>query len=378
VLDGIHLFLLIGNPLAPEPAPALLMDNLDSVQVTSSVNGTSFQIGFKVAQGGPIDRELLPFGALDPITTRVIICVVLRGLPTVLSDGIVTRHEVVPGNEPGQSTLTLTGDDLSVMMDLVELPFARYPAMPENVRVQQALARYSMLGITSVVIPPIPSDVELPIDKIPTQTGTDLDYIRELARLCGYVFFVEPGLTPGSSIAYWGPDIRQPVVQRALSVNLGPETNVESLSFSFDGKAPEFNVMTFADPASQRAPIPVVLPNLSILRPPMGLRPPLAARVTFSTVETFKLSPGKAARLALGKLFKSHSDAVTANGSLDVLRFGDLLRPRMMTGVRGAGPTYDGLYYVNSVTSTIKRGQLKQSFALSRDGLVSNVPRVVP
>jgi hypothetical protein len=45
--------------------------------------------------------------------------------------------------------------------------------------------------------------------------------------------------------------------------------------------------------------------------------------------------------------------------------------------VRGAGPAYDGLYYVRTVTHNIKRGEFKQSFTLSRDGLVSLTP-VVP
>ena len=50
----------------------------------------------------------------------------------------------------------------------------------------------------------------------------------------------------------------------------------------------------------------------------------------------------------------------------------------MLVGVRGAGLAYDGLYYVNSVTHKIKRGEYKQSFSLSRDGLISNTPVVVP
>jgi hypothetical protein len=44
--------------------------------------------------------------------------------------------------------------------------------------------------------------------------------------------------------------------------------------------------------------------------------------------------------------------------------------------VRGAGVAYDGLYYVSSVKSTLKRGEFKQSFDLSRNGLVSITPRI--
>jgi hypothetical protein len=74
----------------------------------------------------------------------------------------------------------------------------------------------------------------------------------------------------------------------------------------------------------------------------------------------------------------NNSDAISASGSLDVQRYGRVLRSRMLAGVRGAGLAYDGLYYVNSVTHNIKRGEYKQSFQLSRDGLISNTPRVLP
>ncbi|MNU08779.1 hypothetical protein D3C72_2549820 [compost metagenome] len=48
----------------------------------------------------------------------------------------------------------------------------------------------------------------------------------------------------------------------------------------------------------------------------------------------------------------------------------------MMVGVRGASMAYDGLYYVDSVTHKLKRGEYKQSFQLSRDGLISLTPKV--
>ena len=76
--------------------------------------------------------------------------------------------------------------------------------------------------------------------------------------------------------------------------------------------------------------------------------------------------------------FMNNSEAITGNGTLDVLRYGHVLRSRMLVGVRGAGLAYDGLYYVDSVTHNLKRGEYKQNFTLSRDGLISNTPRLVP
>lgn len=375
MIDGVHLSLLIG-PAVPVPAPAAVVDALTSVQVTSDNERSGFQLQFSLGKNSLLQTTLLPAGYFDPVITRVIVIATVRGLPNVLMDGIVTRQEVAPSNEPGKSTLTVTGEDLSVLMDLVEMPFMRFPAMPIIARVYAILAKYAAFGIVPMALPPVIPDIPNPLEEIPHQSGTDREYIKSLASGCGYVFYVEPGPAPGASIAYFGPDIRIPTPQPALNVNLDAHTNVESLSFSLDGTAKKIIVMTVMDPVSRRIPIPVPIPNLSILRPPMGARPTLPARVEFPD-DAAHLNPSDAANKALSILLGAN-DAITASGSLDVLRYGRVLRSRMMVGVRGAGLAYDGLYYVNSVTHSLKRGEYKQNFSLSRDGLVSNTPVVPP
>ncbi|MFD0635998.1 hypothetical protein ACFQ9X_34940 [Catenulispora yoronensis] len=72
------------------------------------------------------------------------------------------------------------------------------------------------------------------------------------------------------------------------------------------------------------------------------------------------------------------ADCVTGQGRLDVLRYGRVLAPRGIVGVRGAGPAYDGFYYVRSVTHEIRRGEYKQDFSLARDGFVPFSDRVIP
>lgn len=318
---------------------------------------------------------MLPAGYFDPMVTRVVIVATVNGFPNVLMDGIVTRQELAPSNEPGQSTLTITGEDLSVLMDILEMPFMRYPAMPEVARIYVILAKYAVFGIVPIVIPPIPPDVPIPTNEIPTHmNGTDRGYIRRLAQDAGYVFYVEPGPAPGQSIAYFGPDIRIPVPQPALNVNMDAHTNVESLSFSLDGLAKKVVVFTIMDPVTHKIPIPIPVPDISILRPPMGARLTPPAKIEFAK-DGASQNPLKAAQKILGMMFEA-SDAISVSGSLDVLRYGQVLRSRMMVGVRGAGLAYDGLYYVNSVTHNIKRGEYKQSFQLSRDGLISNTPKV--
>jgi hypothetical protein len=368
MLKGVQLTLLIG-PAVAVPAPKAVMDALQSISVTSSKDRSGFQLVFAVSKNSTLLTTLLPAGYFDPITTRVIIIVTLNGVPNVIMDGIVTRQELAPSNEPAQSMLTITGDDLSILMDVVEMNFMRYPALPEVGRLYVILAKYLVFGIVPVVLPSLPPDISIPTDKIPAHRGTDLAYIKFLAGRTGYVFYVEPGPLPGQSIAYFGPDIRIPVPQPALNVNMDAATNVESLSFSLDGMAKKIIVYTIMDPVTQKIPIPIPIPNLSLLRPPLGAKIATPSKVEFANDGAAQTMP-VAIQSMLGMTFNA-SDSITVTGKLDVVRYGRILRSRMLVGVRGAGVAYDGLYYVNSVTHNLKRGEYKQDFQLSRDGLIS-------
>jgi hypothetical protein len=123
------------------------------------------------------------------------------------------------------------------------------------------LAKYAIFGIIPVVIPPLFLDAPIPIKEIPTQTGTDLDYIQKLAQQNGYVFFIDPGPVPGTNTAYWGPEFVLPNPQPALRVNMDANSNVDSLSFSLDGLAKKIVVLTIMDPVSKKIPIPIPVPN---------------------------------------------------------------------------------------------------------------------
>jgi hypothetical protein len=373
VLEGVHLTLLIG-PAVPVPAPTPVIDALQAVKVTSVKDRSGFQLTFAVSKSSPLLNVMLPAGYFDPMITRVVIVATVNGFPHVLMDGVVTRQELTPSNEPGASTCTITGEDLSVLMDVVEMPFMRYPAQPEVSRLYLILAKYAAFGIAPVVVPPLPPDTPMPTKEIPTHEGTDLNYIRALAQQAGYVFYVEPGPLPLTSIAYFGPDVRIPIPQPALNVNMDADTNVESMSFSLDGLAKKIIVYTIMDPVTSKVPVPIPLPNISALRPPLGARLTPPAKVEFADHGTAQ-SPTKAIQEMLGMTFNA-SNAISVSGSLDVLRYGHVLRSRMLVGVRGAGIAYDGLYYVDSVSHDIKRGEYKQTFELSRDGLISLTPKV--
>jgi len=374
MLNGVYMTLMIG-PTVPVPAPPPVVEALKSVQVTSSKDRTGFQLTFTLGKTSPLQLAMLPAGYFDPILTRVVIIVTMNGLPRVLMDGIITRQEISPSNEAGQSTLTVTGEDLSVLMDIIEIKIP-YPAMPVAARVGLILAKYAAFGIVPVVIPPPGDAPPNPTEEIPAQTGSDREYIKGLASQCGYVFFVEPGPAPLTSTAYFGPDLPIPLPMPAMSVNMDWQTNVESLSFSLDGLAKKLVVITILDPVTGKIPIPIPVPNVSIFHPPLGLRLTPPAKIQFPD-DMANLSPADALQRAFG-LMLNNQDAITGSGSLNTTQYGFILQTRAVVGVRGAGPAYDGFYYINSVTHNIKSGEYKQSFTLSRDGLISQVPVVGP
>ncbi len=372
MLKGIHLTLLIG-PVVAAPAPRELTEALVSAQVTTSAGQRSgFQLQFVFGKSSTIGRALLPLGFFDP-GIRVILVVTVNSVSSVLMDGVITRQEVAPSGEPGQSKLTITGEDISLLMDLADATGFPYPAMPPEARVALIVGKYAAFGMIPVIIPSVFIDVPIPTQEIPVQQGNDLQYIKKLADDAGYVFYIEPGPAPGTNLAYWGPEMRIGVPQPALNVNFDAHTNVESISFSQDGLSREQPFVFIHEPLTHLN-IPVPVPDVGLLRPPLAARPAMALKS--KKLEIAHLPPVRAALHALAHSARS-ADAVTGTGSLNVLRYGRVLKARQLVGVRGASPAFDGLFYVKSVTHNLKAGEYKQSFTLAREGLGSLL-RAVP
>src|SRR5262249_26625328 len=315
---------------------------------------------------------LLAAGAPIPML-RVILMATSGAIPQVLMDGVITHHEITADAMAGSARLTLTGEDLTAVMNQIDLSGLPFPGMSPDVRVLAILAKYAAFGVIPAVVPAIAPDVPIPIDKIPTQKGTDLAYIRQLAKEAGYVFYIEPGPLPGVSTAYWGPQVKIGPPQPALNVNMDSWTNTESLSFRYEPQSAVMPIVFLQEPNS-KATIPIPIPAVNPLNPPLGAVIPVPT-TTEQLKDTAKLSPAQALMLGLARATET-GDVVTGEGRLDVLRYGRILNARQLVGVRGAGLGFDGLHYVQKTTHQLKRGEYKQSFTLKRNGIISNLPLV--
>ena len=381
MLLGVNLSLLIG-PTVPIPAPADITEAVKSVSVTHNDEGRSgFQIVLEVGRAGPtdlLDYRLLLNPLLRPFN-RVILTTLFGAVPQVLMDGVITNQQFSPGNQPGAATLTLTGEDVSVMMDM-EKKRAEYPAMSEVLIALLLIGSYAQYGLVPMVMPPPSLDQPLPTERTPVQQGTDLEYLKNMGQRYGYVFYIEHGPVPGLNFAYWGPPNRGGLLQPALSVNMGPETNVESINFTYNGMAATIVKDEIQDRlTNQKLP---VMTFVSTRLPPLAAMPALPFQMPNVRTSLLDQNTGlniiQAYARAQGITDKSVDSVVTAQGELDALRYGGLLKPRGIVGLRGAGFTYDGLYYVKSVSHSISKGQYKQRFNLTREGTGALTPVVIP
>jgi hypothetical protein len=370
------------GPVEPVPTPSSVIEALSEVEVDiHDVEPSGFKLTFSIDKQSPLQLLFLLTGGLPLLFLRCVLIATVNGVPNVLIDGVVTQNEIAPGDKGSNSTLTLLGRDLTAVMDQSNWSGFPFPACPREARVALLLAKYAFLGVAPAIIPSVLVDISLPIEQIPSQEGTDLQYIKKLADEVGYVFYISPGPAPGMSLAYWGPQVKVGPVQPALNTDMDAYTNVEALHFKFDQeKAKMPLVYTYVQELGVSIPIPI--PPVNPLQPPLGLIPPLPTNLLPPDLTSFrndlsKVSVPQAIMMAFAAGAAS-SEAVSCEGSLDVTRYGGVLNARQLVGVRGAGYCFDGLYYVKSTTHKIKRGEYKQSFTLTRNGLVSTVPTVSP
>lgn len=366
---GIRLNLLLGKTV-PVPASYEVMTALTQVTVTNDAQQQDgFQMTFALSKENAIDYGLVTSSFLQPFS-RAIIGVLLGASLEILIDGVVEHHQLTPSNEPGMSLLTVTGRDVSTMLNLEEKN-EEYPNQSDSLIITQIINGYAQYGLIPQITPT--TDVPIEVQRIPRQHETDLQLIQRLAHNNGFVFYIEP-LSLGSNRAYWGPEIRGGVSQPALTINLGASTNVKSLNFSNDALAPVGTAGSFVEPISKTSlPIPL-LPSLRV--PPLVPSPTPAKRRVLMR-NTAHQSPLRAATAAIAREMQS-PDSVTGQGELETVRYGHVLRARKLVDVRGVGFDYNGTYYVRRVTHTLSKENYTQSFSLSREGKGALLPTVRP
>jgi phage protein D len=356
-VSGVAFTILFGFV----PAPPSVIDAVQEIQVESSTEMASvFRLRLGIAQTALGDWTILQedfFRPLLPVGIRISNSL---GIPEALINGFVSGQRVNYSGQPGGSVLEVTGMDATLLMNLQEkvLPWTN---MPDS---GIAAAIFGQYAIVPRVQPTALQLVEP--EGATTQRGTDIRFLRRLARRNGFECYVQPEPLSGLDQGFFQPQTLTGVPQAVLNVNMGPETNVVDFNVDYDMTAPTTAVAAGID-VTTKAVQPALAP--ASLQLPMGIEPsllrvipPPVVRAAYTgLMRTGELQP------AVQSIVDRSSFALVAEGTLDA-RFA-ILRPGGIVNVRGLGRVFNGSYYLTRVAHTINREGHTQRFTARRNAV---------
>jgi phage protein D len=262
-------------------------------------------------------------------------------------------------NQPGQSVLNVVAMEPTVRMNLKEKVRA-WPNMADSDIAEQIFDDYKF---TAVVDPTQPSRDEL--DHTEMQRGTDIQFLQALAQRNGYECYVELNPESGKVAGHFHkPKLQQPP-QGVLSVNMGEATNVNSFHARYDMLKPTTVLAANVDVHSKE--------QQSGDSDSLGDKA-LGSASTVYTDDSRQVllsgtglaQTGELQTAAQAEVDRS-SWAITAEGDVNTVAYGDVVRAKRPIMVRGAGLQFSGTYYVESVLHTFSGNGYTQHFTLRRN-----------
>ena len=283
-------------------------------------------------------------------------------VPTPLIDAHVIEVDAKFANEPGNSELVVIAMDPTVLMHLDE-KVKPWPNMKDS-DVATAIFANAAYGFTPVVDDTRWSRQEN--DHTLIQRGTDIQFLQQLAERNGYECFVElndAGVIEGHFHAPRHDD--QP--QGTLTVNTGSATNVNRFQARFDMLGPTTARATTLDPDD--GSVQKSRSDSSSQADGMGDAPvvPADRPRTLLLSQLAMAQAGEAQRYTQAVVDRS-SWSIVAEGELNTVAYGGVLKAKQPVLVRGVGRQFSGRYYVERVLHTISGdGAYTQRFTLRRN-----------
>lgn len=345
-----------GAPVDPE-----LLDKVQQVEVEEHAllaDMLRLRLSLAVQPDGSdwsIDESLFPrLGTIRVLAT-------LGAAAVPLIEAHIVETGATFSNEPGQSTFDVVGMDATALMNLEE-KVRDWPDMTDSDIADTIFGEYGFDAVSDTTQP-----ARQETDATVLQRGTDIQFLRQLANRNGYECYVELNPSTGAVEGHFHAPRLDENPQGVLTVNMGEVTNVNSFTVRFDMLRPTTARVTGLDIGS-REDQPAAVTSLSLTelgsRPSLnGDRPRLVLLSGTGLAETAELTT-----LAQAVVDRS-TWAVTADGELNPIAFGGVLRAKRVVSVRGAGRQFSGEYYVEKVLHVFDGDGFSQRFALRRNAL---------
>jgi phage protein D len=266
-------------------------------------------------------------------------------------------------NQPGQSVLNVVAMEPTVKMSLKE-KVRPWPNMADSDIAEEILSSPDY-KFDPVVDPTQPSRDEL--DHTEMQRGTDIQFLQALAQRNGYECYVE--LNPETGLVeghFHKPRLNQQP-QGVLSVNMGDATNVNSFHARSDMLKPVTAQAANVDVHSKE--------DQSGNSDELGNQE-LGSNSTVPSDDSRQvllsgtgLAQSGELQTAAQAIVDQSSWAITAEGDVNTVAYGDVLRAKRPIMVRGAGQQFSGTYYVERVLHTFTGDGYTQHFSLRRNAI---------
>jgi phage protein D len=204
-------------------------------------------------------------------------------------------------------------------------------------------------------------------DQTLIQRGSDIQFLQTLADRNGYECFVELNPLTGALEGHFHPPRHEAPAQGVLTVNMGTATNVNTFRTRHDMLG-----ATTASAATLDVEAGTAQPTQAVTSSQRSLgSEPTAALDRPRHVVLSQLGMGNASEVQrfTQAVVDRSSWSIVAEGELNTVAYGGVLRAKRPVLVRGAGRQLSGAYYVEKVLHAIgSGGTYTQRFTLRRNG----------
>ena len=281
-----------------------------------------------------------------------------------LIDGPIVGRRQTMSFQPGESLQTIVIHDDSVLLNRVERTRRVEKRSAHEIArdIFSGESRFGSLEIDESTKSGADGDA------VRFQRGTDMQFLRSLARDQGMHAYVLPGKEPGKSVGAFKPFTTKPDGLPAL-VLLGADRNVETFDPREDAQSPatvKAQTLSLVDKSVTRS---------SVSSGDVRLLGSTAAGAAVEVPATRVLPPApdgsidaeSAARAAAERF----SYAFRADGKVATGCYTAVLSPYRVVTVKGVSAELSGDYLIRGVTHHITRSIYKQSFVVARNATSS-------
>lgn len=294
-----------------------------------------------------------------------------EGLEPVF-DGYITTVNVNLGSQPGNTYIDVMGMDTSVLMSLEE-KIATWPNLSDSDIVQQIVGDY---GVQVQVDDT--ATVHQDNDTTVIQRGSDIQFVRDLARRNSLEFYFETAKDSGDVVAFLRKPQLDGTPQPDLAIQFGEDSNLRSFSARLSGQRP-LNVKTEQMDVKANGPNTGQVSdtqftklgdkdlNALVSDPLDGLVTPKEAQAQMLVLGTPTSDATELQTLAQAVRDES-AWFIEASGEINSDAYQAVLRPHRLVLVKGAGKQYSGKYYVTSAVHQLRGdGSYTQKFEARRN-----------